>query len=54
VPQRRQRIYILAFRKDMNIKNFSFPKPELWKFMLKIFSKMTKIHQSTKFIETIL
>jgi DNA (cytosine-5)-methyltransferase 1 len=35
VPQRRQRIYILAFRKDMNIKNFSFPKPEPLKVHVK-------------------
>ena len=27
VPQARERIYILGFRKDLNIKNFNFPKP---------------------------
>lgn len=27
VPQNRERIYIVCFRKDLNIKNFEFPKP---------------------------
>jgi len=27
VPQARERVYIVAFRKDLNIKNFDFPKP---------------------------
>src|SRR3989338_6783336 len=27
VPQARERIYIVAFRKDLRIKNFHFPKP---------------------------
>jgi hypothetical protein len=27
IPQSRERIYIVAFRKDLNIKEFSFPKP---------------------------
>jgi len=27
VPQARERVYFVAFRKDLNIKNFSFPKP---------------------------
>jgi len=27
VPQSRERIYILAFRKNLNVKNFEFPKP---------------------------
>ncbi len=31
IPQKRERIYMVCFRKDMKIKNFSFPKP----FMLK-------------------
>lgn len=28
VPQARERIYILAFRKDLHLKNFSFPSPK--------------------------
>ena len=27
IPQKRERIYMICFRKDLNIKNFSFPKP---------------------------
>ena len=27
VPQARERVYIIAFRKDLNIKEFNFPKP---------------------------
>ncbi len=27
VPQARERVYIVAFRKDLGIKNFEFPKP---------------------------
>lgn len=27
VPQKRERIYMVCFRKDLNIKNFSYPKP---------------------------
>ena len=27
IPQKRERIYIVAFRKDLKIKNFKFPKP---------------------------
>lgn len=27
VPQKRERIYMVCFRNDLNIKNFSFPKP---------------------------
>lgn len=27
VPQCRKRLYIVAFREDMNVKNFAFPKP---------------------------
>ena len=27
VPQKRERIYIVCFRKDLEIKNFEFPKP---------------------------
>jgi DNA (cytosine-5)-methyltransferase 1 len=27
IPQSRERIYIVAFRRDLNIKEFSFPKP---------------------------
>lgn len=33
VPQKRERIYMVCFKKDLNIKNFSFPKP----FKLDIF-----------------
>lgn len=27
VPQKRERVYMVCFRNDLNIKNFSFPKP---------------------------
>ena len=27
IPQKRERIYMVCFRKDLNIKNFTFPKP---------------------------
>ncbi|WP_288695298.1 DNA cytosine methyltransferase [uncultured Brachyspira sp.] len=27
IPQKRERIYIVCFRKDLNIKNFKFPEP---------------------------
>lgn len=28
IPQKRSRIYIVAFRKDLGVKSFSFPKPK--------------------------
>jgi DNA (cytosine-5)-methyltransferase 1 len=28
VPQKRERVYFVAFRKDLSIKTFEFPKPE--------------------------
>lgn len=27
IPQKRERIYMICFRKDLNIKNFTYPKP---------------------------
>jgi modification methylase hhaI len=33
IPQKRERIYMVCFRKDLSIKNFTFPKP----FKLSIF-----------------
>jgi DNA (cytosine-5)-methyltransferase 1 len=27
VPQHRERIYIVGFRKDLNIERFEYPKP---------------------------
>ena len=27
IPQKRERVYIVCFRKDLNIKKFNFPKP---------------------------
>lgn len=27
IPQRRERVYMVCFRKDLNIKSFSYPKP---------------------------
>ena len=29
VPQSRKRLYIIAFRNDLNINNFNFPKPQI-------------------------
>lgn len=34
VPQHRERIYIVSFRKDLNIKDFEFPKPTFEKIFL--------------------
>ncbi|WP_196759444.1 DNA cytosine methyltransferase [Streptobacillus moniliformis] len=30
IPQKRERIYMVCFRKDLNIKNFIFPKPFIY------------------------
>ena len=35
VPQARERIYIVAFRKDLDVNNFSFPKPIYKKISVK-------------------
>ncbi|MDP8233560.1 MAG: DNA (cytosine-5-)-methyltransferase [Candidatus Saelkia tenebricola] len=35
VPQARERVYIIAFRKNLNIKDFSFPKPTYEEVYLK-------------------
>jgi len=35
VPQARERIYIVCFRKDLEITNFSFPKPTYKKIIVK-------------------
>lgn len=37
VPQSRKRVYIVAFRKDLKIKSFEFPKPTFEKVVLKNF-----------------
>jgi DNA (cytosine-5)-methyltransferase 1 len=37
IPQSRKRVYIVAFRKDLNIKDFHFPKPTFKKVKLKKF-----------------
>ena len=37
VPQSRKRVYIIAFRKDLKIKSFEFPKPTFEKVVLKNF-----------------
>ncbi len=34
VPQARERVYFVAFRKDLNIRHFSFPEPTLQKISL--------------------
>ena len=34
VPQHRERVYIICFRKDLNIENFEFPKPTFDKIFL--------------------
>lgn len=34
LPQNRERIYLVCFRKDLNIENFEFPKPSLKKVAL--------------------
>ena len=35
IPQKRERIFILAFRKDLNIKKFDFPNPPMLPVKLK-------------------
>ncbi len=35
VPQARERVYIIAFRKNLNVKDFSFPKPTYEEVYLK-------------------
>ena len=35
VPQARERIYIIGFRKDLEITNFTFPKPSYKEIYLK-------------------
>ena len=37
IPQSRKRVYIVAFRKDLNIKKFNFPNPTFKKVKLKKF-----------------
>lgn len=43
LPQNRERIYIVAFRKDLNIREFSFPKPQFKPVSLEMFLEDTPI-----------
>ena len=57
VPQNRERIYIVAFRNDLNVSNFSFPEPtDSTKVIADIIEKdpvSVKYYLSTKYIETL-
>ncbi len=57
VPQNRERIYIVAFRKDLNISSFSYPEPlEDKVFFKKIKEKKvvpTKYYLSNQYLQTL-
>ena len=57
VPQNRERIYIVGFREDLNIKNFNYPKPT---DQAKTFSDIkeettvpTKYYLSARYLQTL-
>ncbi len=58
VPQNRERIYIVGFRKDLNIDSFSYPEPiEDKVFFKKIKEKKvvpTKYYLSTQYLQTLI
>lgn len=57
VPQHRERVYIVGFRKDMNVKDFSYPKPtDTSKTFADIKEKdvvPSKYYLSTQYIKTL-
>lgn len=58
VPQNRERIYIVGFRKDLNIMNFEYPKPtnENAKFadVKEESVPATKYYLSTQYVQTLI
>ncbi|MFU0833944.1 MAG: Cytosine-specific methyltransferase [Oscillospiraceae bacterium] len=57
VPQNRERIYIVAFRNDLNVSEFSFPEPtDRTKTIADIIEKepvSVKYYLSTKYLDTL-
>lgn len=57
VPQHRERIYIVGFRKDLNISNFEYPKPTKKKAtFLSVREKNvvpTRYYLSTQYVQTL-
>lgn len=57
VPQHRERIYIVGFRKDLNISNFEYPKPTKKKAtFLNVREKNvvpTRYYLSTQYVQTL-
>lgn len=57
VPQHRERVYIVGFRKDQNVKEFSYPKPtDKTKTFADIKEKHTvsaKYYLSTQYVKTL-
>lgn len=58
VPQHRERIYIVGFRKDLNISNFEYPKPVKKKVtFLNVREKNvvpTRYYLSTQYVQTLI
>jgi len=58
VPQHRERIYIVGFRKDMNVKEFTYPEQkEVTKHFIDIREEKTvsaKYYLSTQYIQTLI
>ena len=57
VPQQRERIYIVGFRKDLNIKEFDYPKPINKKITFSQIREKktvpTKYYLSTQYVQTL-
>ncbi|MCT4575109.1 MAG: DNA cytosine methyltransferase [Alphaproteobacteria bacterium] len=45
IPQIRQRVFMVGFRKDLNVKNFEFPSPLPLKFTMKDVFKCKEINR---------
>ncbi|MHB8261648.1 MAG: DNA cytosine methyltransferase [Bacteroidia bacterium] len=58
VPQQRERIYIVGFRKDLNIKEFEYPKPSKKKVTFSQVKEKktvpTKYYLSTQYFQTLI
>lgn len=57
VPQNRERIYIVGFRQDLNIKNFQYPKPLEYNPTFEDVKEQevppTKYYLSTQYVQTL-
>lgn len=57
VPQNRERIFIVGFRKDLNIENFKYPKPLRKKVVFKDIKEdrevSVKYYLSTQYLDTL-